>query len=243
MNNNIVDNNQLIKDALVNIEEELGINLFSNKDQVFSGKLLVSAFHQCTIKSNEKLENHDDISIREYLIAYNEVIKFLEKLGAIFYFVVADIREKIEILEQHIHEKPEHYQTIQKMIEFEKRENHLLKKNEKPNNGARTILRLHRALLFIYKFLNNLYASNPASSSSDICVNAYDETLAQYHTWLVKKAAILGMRMIPNREVVIGYMSQDEAEIHKFPIYFTRIINVYNITQDIYATHQILDLP
>ncbi len=72
---------------------------------------------------------------------------------------------------------------------------------------------------------------------------AYDETLAQYHTWLVKQAARLGMRMMPNREVIIGYMSKDEAEVQKFPVYITKVLYVYNITQDIYEKHQILDLP
>ncbi len=237
------NNNQLIAQALADIEDELNINLYSFKDQEFSGKLLVSAFHQSARKSSDHLPSHDDVSLKEYLIAYNEVIKFLEKLGTVFYFVITDIREKIQILEGHIHEKPEHYETIQKMVEYEKREKHLVKRQEKPNNGARTILRLHRALIFIYKLLNNLYAARPYSRSSDICMVAYDETLAQYHTWLVKQAARLGMRMMPNREVIIGYMSKDEAEVQKFPVYITKVLYVYNITQDIYEKHQILDLP
>lgn len=230
-------------DNINTIDQDLSIDLYTFQTQEFSGKLLVSAFHQSPRKSSHLESKHDDISLKEYLLAYNQVIKFLEKLGTVFYFVITDIREKIQILENHIEEKPDHYETIQKMVEYEKREKHLVKKQEKPNNGARTILRLHRALIFIYKLLNNLYAADMGSRSSDICVTAYDETLAQYHTWLIKKAARFGMRMMPTREVIISYMSSDESEIEKFPGYISSVLTVYDITQDIYERHQILDLP
>lgn len=225
------------------IDKELSIDLSDFKGSDFNCKILIGAFHQSACKTHESLPHHDDVALKEYCIAYKEVIKFLEKLGAVFYFVIIDIREKIVILENFLEDNPVNYETITKMVEYEKSEKHLVAKQEKPNNGARTILRLHRALLFIYKLLNNLYIAESETKSSDICVAAYDTTLAEYHTWIVRKAARFGMKAMPRRDVIIGYMSKDREEIEKFPKFVPKILNVYNITQVIYEKHQLLELP
>lgn len=65
-------------------------------------------------------------------------------MGNIFGFVSSDVQSKIEILEEFRANKvtAAKYETVKKMIAYE-RENNLLSKKE---NGARTLLRLHRGL-------------------------------------------------------------------------------------------------
>lgn len=222
------------------IHEALSINLSEQKSTEFRGIVLVSAFHQSIRRTTE---TGHDIGVKEYVLAYNEVIKFLEKLGAIFYFVVSDIREKVNILDSFLEQNPENYETISRLVAYETEQRHLVKGKEKPNNGARTILRLHRALIFVYELVQNLYKAESTAYASEICVTAYDRTLAQYHSWIVRKAARFGMKAMPNRDTIIALMSTDPDEIEKFPVFFAKVLDVYNITQDIYETNKILELP
>ena len=95
------------------IEAELSINLSELKNAEFECKVLISAFHQSACKTDESIPQNNDVSIKEYCIAYKEIIKFLNKLGAVFYFVVSDISEKVVILENFLEENPLNYETIQ----------------------------------------------------------------------------------------------------------------------------------
>jgi hypothetical protein len=152
---------------------------------------------------------------------------------------VADIKEKMEILNEFTDKEFKNYETILKAIEYET-QNKLIEKNK--NNAARTLLRLHRALLFIYKFIEKVCKSDDIKSSS-LCIECYDNTLAKHHSWVVRKAAKLGMHTLPKREVLYSYMLPAPDDTKYFPMFIQRIENVYNITQAIYEKHQLLDLP
>lgn len=90
-----------------------------------------------------------------------------------------DVVSKLTILQAFVDkdskESP-HYDTIQKAIDYEA-EHNLIKTNSE--NFPRTLLRLHRALIFIEEFLRGL-SDRPASDSAvSIATHAYDSTL--YH--------------------------------------------------------------
>ena len=69
-----------------------------------------------------------------------------------------------------------HFVTVQKAIDYET-QNNLIKTNSE--NFTRTLLRLHRALIFIEEFLRGLNERPPSDSTVAIATSAYDSTL--YH--------------------------------------------------------------
>jgi hypothetical protein len=155
---------------------DLNIELNELISTQFNPKLLLSAFHQSICNSTD-LADSNDVFLKEYLIAYEEIIKFLNCMGSVFYFVITDIKEKIEILESYLKINPDNYSTIKKIVEYEKKENLISK--QPTNNGCRTILRLHRALIFIYYFIENLLIADNKNKSYDIAQAAYEKTLGK----------------------------------------------------------------
>jgi hypothetical protein len=67
--------------------------------------------------------------------------------------VGSDVKSKLEILESYrAGETRSDYETVEKMLEFEKSTDYITKNKE--SSGSRTLLRLHRALSKCY--LNSL---------------------------------------------------------------------------------------
>ena len=103
--------------------------------------------------------------------------RFFDQLGYVFKFVKDDVVQKLGILQQFVDRDTNgRFETIQKAIDYETA-NNLIKTN--PENFARTLLRLHRALIFIEEFLRGLANRPPSDSTVAIATNAYDSTL--YH--------------------------------------------------------------
>lgn len=154
--------------------------------------------------------------------------------------MVSDVKEKLTILNGYVEKHPEEYRTIHKTLSYEK-ENKIHINNK--SNASRHILRLHRALLFIYKFLEKLYHSDHKTKSSTICWDVYDATLAKHHPWLIRKAASLGMMTLPSHEVLVQYMCHSPDDHKQFPVFIASVELVYTITQSAYEKYQFLDLP
>lgn len=200
----------------------------------FSPIRLYANFHRSILN-----EDSSDISLREYLKAYNEINKFLESLGSVFYFVVSDIKDKIGILNGYLTSNSNSYETILKTVDHEKTNNIYRQRI----NASRNILRLHRALLFIYKFLERIFNSSNQDKPSYLCSEVYETTLGKHHSWLVRQSARMGMFSLPKREVFLVLMCQDQNDLKYYPIFLKKLEHVYNITQKILEKYQFLDLP
>jgi len=106
--------------------------------------------------------------------------RFFDQLGYVFKFVKDDVVQKLTILQEFVDKDDNNqpnFDTIQKAIDYET-ENNLIKKN--PENFTRTLLRLHRALIFIEEFLRGLSDRSSSDSTVSIATSAYDSTL-YYH--------------------------------------------------------------
>lgn len=147
-------------------------------------------------------------------------------MGSVFSFVSSDLKQKIDILNELINKDDQNYRTIKSMIEYEK-ENKLMEKSDFVN-GARTLLRLHRGLgtisccvlaancleiyIYIYwhydfpdfikEFLRQLGDLLDTDKTSSCCQDAYNNTLAKHHSWVIRKAAIVAMYTMPTREAL-----------------------------------------
>ncbi|KAK6642814.1 hypothetical protein RUM43_004316 [Polyplax serrata] len=200
----------------------------------------------------ENCSDVEDVDLKTYLLAYEQLYNFFLLLGRAFQFVASDVKSKIRILDKLCNEELEQSQkitnflTVKSMVNYE-RDSGLLK-NSKYVSGCRTLLRLHRGLDFIRKFLEEIYNSENGAKLGGVARQTYDKTLAEYHTWIVRNAARVAMQFLPTREELLNKVSKnDEGTLKQmlemFPEAFENMNTAYNRIHEIYTTNNILDLP
>lgn len=173
-------------------------------------------------------------------------------LGSVFSFVSSDVVNKIEILDQYRNdaESGEYYKSFQSMIKYEQ-ENNLLRDKKRPS-GARTALRLHRALKFFAEFMKALSELDDNGSSGSVARECYNQTLARYHPWYIKTTASVAMCALPTREQLIAkaFPGEDgdaginsKAASDRMCKLGDLSENVYQAVEKLYTDHDLLDLP
>ncbi|KFV79526.1 Ceramide-1-phosphate transfer protein, partial [Struthio camelus australis] len=174
--------------------------------------------------------------------------RFLNSLGAIFSFVSKDALAKIQIMENYCSgEQQQKYLTLQSMVQYEVA-NGLVdtqKRSGHPDSGCRTVLRLHRALRWLQLFLEGLRTGQEDSKTSVICTDSYNASLANYHPWIIRKAATVAFHALPSRNAFLEIMNvgTPEEAVVMLGDALPHICNVYGITEELYAQHKLLDLP
>lgn len=93
----------------------------------------------------------------------------------------------------------------------------------------------------------------PALDDKDKCCSlsqeAYKKTLMKFHPWVVQKAALLAMHMLPTREGLIAIICEptDEEAIKKSAETLEKAVlamkKVYDVTQEVYKEKELLALP
>ena len=78
-----------------------------------------------------------------------------------------------------------------------------------PLEGSRTLLKLHRALKFTQLFLNSLAVMNDTDNLPATAITIYNNTLANFHPWLIRNAAKLAMYTLPNKKALINNISKE----------------------------------
>ncbi|XP_051948001.1 ceramide-1-phosphate transfer protein [Xyrauchen texanus] len=202
---------------------------------------VLDAFRSC-------LNENKEVYIKYYIVGWQELVSFMNSLGNVFSFISKDVVSKIQIMENFLSgENGSHYVTVQSMVKFElendlvdltKRENH-------PESGCRTLLRLHRALRWLELFLDRLRTSTEESKTSVMCSDAYNESLAHHHPWLIRKAVDMAFCALPGRDTFFTVMNAgDHTQVvallgESLPL----ISEVYQITEDLYLKNNLLELP
>ncbi|KAJ8276008.1 hypothetical protein COCON_G00077600 [Conger conger] len=117
------------------------------------------------------------------------------------------------------------------------------------DSGCRTLLRLHRALLWLQLFLKRL-AEKPLpgvrlQSPSELCSEAYKQTLAHHHPWVVRQAAEFAFLAMPKRGFFFRLVcAQNQEEAASVLNRVVRAIGeVYQRTQHALEEQGMLDLP
>lgn len=190
-------------------------------------------------------DNEDDVFLDPYLEAFKELYKFFSLMGTVFGFVSSDVKEKVEILEKlrkHA-DHGERFETVRSMMDYERDGNLLAKKDYV--SGSRTLLRLHRGLDFIYLFLKRLGELESANANTcAVCQTAYNETLAQFHPWLIRKGAVMAMYAMPNRDQLLEKVCLDASlAIKLLPEMLGVARQVYDRTQNLYTVYDMHELP
>ncbi|KAM6970579.1 glycolipid transfer protein domain-containing protein 2 [Aplochiton taeniatus] len=243
---------------------EDGLPLGECHGQAFQvGKLLTHLLEAQTTTTN-------DVLMQPYLASWDELILFMEALGPMVGLISQEIDTKTSIIRQLALaelESPEAeveavggradpgalfsggsaYLSVRSMIRTELGRG-LVDFDRQNDSGCRTLLRLHRALLWLQLFLEKL-GETPAEgrlkSPSELCRQAYHSTLAHHHTWFVRRAADLAFIAMPERGFFYRLMCvQNQAEAS---VVLSRVVralgDVYDRTEVALEENHMLDLP
>uniref|UniRef100_A0A673FIT2 Ceramide-1-phosphate transfer protein-like n=1 Tax=Sinocyclocheilus rhinocerous TaxID=307959 RepID=A0A673FIT2_9TELE len=205
----------------------------------------------------------NDVLLKPYLASWDELIKFLEALGPMVGLISQEIESKTAIIrdlaqkaekeaEKKIKDRKRKlsfgYTSIRSMIKWEL-ENGLVDFHKQTNSGCRTLLRLHRALLWLQNFLQELgkdaSEGERLRSPSDLCKETYQRTLAHHHNWWVRKAAELAFLAMPERPYfyqLVCVETQSEAAVVLNRV-VRAIEEVYERNEVTLQEHGMLDLP
>uniref|UniRef100_A0A6J0UAZ7 Glycolipid transfer protein domain-containing protein 2 isoform X1 n=1 Tax=Pogona vitticeps TaxID=103695 RepID=A0A6J0UAZ7_9SAUR len=212
------------------------------QEHQFQIQRLISAF-KASLTPNEQ------ILLQGYLSGWKELIKFMDALGAAFGLISRETQNKISIMEHHQRgEHGHHYRTVQSMVTFELANGLVgfqFLPEDQPPSGCRTLLRLHRALKWLELFLHKLRTSKKDGDPSQMCAEAYREALAPYHRWWVRQAVALAFLAMPSRQELYRIVSPKGEQKGQAMLLAAigNLARVYNITQEVYASHGMLELP
>uniref|UniRef100_A0A7N6A9D4 Glycolipid transfer protein domain-containing protein n=1 Tax=Anabas testudineus TaxID=64144 RepID=A0A7N6A9D4_ANATE len=174
-----------------------------------------------------------DVLLQPYLSSWDELVKFMDALGPMLAVLVS----------KHIGA----YHSVRSMIWVELNRG-VVNFHHQTDSGCRTLLRLHRALLWLKLFLEKL-AETPATghfrSPSELCREAYQNTLAMHHTWFVRRAAELAFIALPERGFFFRLVCvQNQEGLRTILNRVARAIGeVYDRTQKALEENGMLDLP
>lgn len=144
----------------------------------FKPKELLDAF--------QNAKEGEEIVIDEYIRGYVQLTHFFDLLGTVFGYINSDINEKVGILQYYRNKEfGQSYRTVKSMMEYEISKNFSVS-SEHPS-ASRTLLRLHRALAFASLFMKRLSQADVLDRSSTIAFESYNETLSQFHPWLIRR--------------------------------------------------------
>lgn len=190
-------------------------------------------------------EDEDDLDMDSYIAAYRELSKFFEGLGSLFGFINSDVKSKLDILDDYrkSDDVGDNYETLNSMIEYEKEEGIIA--DEKKPSGSRTLLRLHRALEFIAALFKAISTANDDASVGKMAKESYDQTLAKYHPWLIRKGASVAMLTLPKvQDIFAKALPEEKKDLRQLVTGVSEeATKVYNFTQSVYEENDILDLP
>lgn len=186
--------------------------------------------------------------------------RFMEALGPLVGFFTHKVEEKITLIrqlsleesavvttedDQHVAPPPHHaYHSVRSMLEAELQRGVVSFDRQTPS-GSRTLLRLHRSLLWLQLLLEKLATEREGRSMGELCRDAYLEVLAPHHPWLVQRAAELVFRTMPDRKVflqLVCVQTQEEAE-PVMRVIIAAIREIHQRTERELEIRNMLDLP
>lgn len=199
----------------------------------------------------DSMVDKNAISLHHYLNGFKELMKFFHSLGTIFLFVTSDLETKIGLLENYRNVEKDGcnpaYLTIQSAIEYETKEN--LLRDTKRQSGARTILRLHRALEFLSALMLNLSKLNEDEETAPAAREAYSNTLAKHHAWTIRTIASFAMRTLPLKKILVESVlgkenSGNETLTNEKMLALANVTdNLFMVVDKYYEENNIKDLP
>lgn len=97
---------------------------------------------------------------------------------------------------------------------------------------------------FLREFFKELGKLEPSAKTCSVCQAAYNNTLAHFHPWLIRKGATLAMHALPTRDHLLSKVCVDVPKaVDGLPIAIDVIDQVYNRTENLYTVYDLHGLP
>ncbi|KAJ8916757.1 hypothetical protein NQ315_013962 [Exocentrus adspersus] len=198
-------------------------------------------------KFGAAVQEEDDVHLQFYLESFEELNKFFTLMGTVFGFVSKDLKAKMDILRELLKDssKSDKFITVKEMIEYEIKNDLLNKKGY--TSGSRTLLRLHRGLDFIQLFLKKLGELKNEDGISAACREAYDQTLAKHHPFVIRNGAKVAIYTLPTREVLLkrvcGKSDDIERSLELLPQTLEVTAIVHSRIESLYTVNNLHTLP
>jgi len=190
----------------------------------------------------------DAVPMVAFIQTYKELIKLFDVLGRGFSFVKTDLVSKITILEEFAQKENGKFDTVEKLVHYEVESKILVVLDSKGYNisGSRTLVRLVRALDFIQLFMKYIEEKTD-HELGQCCRIAYDETLANYHGWAIRKAASVAFYLLPTKKDFVKQIyptsPSEEKTMNDLHILQTSVGVVLTKTKDLLAKNDLNNLP
>ena len=209
-----------------------------NETAKFDAQELLDAF--------KKAKEGEEVVIDEYIRGYVQLTHFFDLLGTVFGYINSDINEKVDILKHYRSDEfSEFYRTVKSMMEYEISKDFSVS-SEYPS-GSRTLLRLHRALAFASLFMKRLAAAGLHEKSSSIAYDSYNETLAEFHPWLIRKGVGVATYALGTCGSILERCGGDLKNAEKAKEILSEVSvamdEVYKLTQSLYTQFDLHGLP
>lgn len=204
----------------------------------FDPKELLDAFKEA--------KKGEEVVIDDYVRGYVQLTHFFDLLGTVFGYINSDINEKVAILRSYRSDEiSDYYKTVKSMMEYEISKDFNVS-SEHPS-GSRTLLRLHRALAFASLFMKRLSEAGLEDKSSDIAYNSYNETLAKFHPWLIRKGVGVATYTLGSCGSLIEKCGRDLSDVDETKKILSEVSiameEVFNLTESLYTHFDLHELP
>lgn len=220
--------------------------MMTEADVQFSVTGMVELFENCA-----KSSDNEEVNMKCYLDSWHELIRFLNSMGKAFAFIASDVGEKCKILKDYLTKTPEGYKTIESMVLFEKEKDLIQFKGQAKKlepSGSRTLLRLHRALIFLKIFFDKISENRDENKISQLCYDAYHESpMSKFHPWYIRKAVGVAVFVLPNRSNFMTQICGPDLTVDQ--VYqllhdcSASMGSIYDKTEKIYQKYNLGELP
>lgn len=182
-----------------------------------------------------------------YLELQRLLSAFIGSLGTVFSFVKSDMDEKLEIMELQFSTHRTNGRTFRHLldvVQYEIQQN-ITTSQTKPKSASRTLLRLHRTLLFISLFLRKFVEQESHEKPSVIAAEAYDKSLSPHHPWLIRKTVSVALVTLPGREDLLVRIYGEGRPRDKEALLATLelIEQVHRVVDEFFSSNNLQALP
>uniref|UniRef100_A0A665U3I6 Si:ch73-269m23.5 n=1 Tax=Echeneis naucrates TaxID=173247 RepID=A0A665U3I6_ECHNA len=211
------------------------------------------------LKSSLQVEG--DVLLEPYLLSWDQLLKFMDSLGTMVSFFSQKVNQKVTLIrELSLKHRfghawcspsgsvPQVYHSVRSMVEAELKEG-VVSFSWRTESGCRTLLRLHRSLLWLKLMLEGL-SEGPDSDGhlrtpGELSRDAYRVALAPHHPWVLRQAAEMLFLALPDRQHFLQLVCvQNQSEATPILRIIIRALTlVHERTQRILAEHEMLELP
>lgn len=202
------------------------------------------------LRSGFSPSSDNELALDGYMDAYTEINKFLGVLGPVFNFVASEVDSKLSILREHrSSEEGKNYETVGGMLTFEQKQANGGVPGDRGGrpSGARTLLRLHRALEFVTEFLVLLMRPKEGFFGGQVS-SLYGSTLGKHHGLLIRASTYTALLTLPAHATIMQRLMKGKTEVgESVRVEMDQMIATmkaaYDHTQRLYQQYGYLDLP